>query len=50
MACTIPAMGVFAPFFTFVTVLAIAPVAGIPPKNGVIMFAIPCPISSVFER
>ena len=30
-------------------VLAIAPVAGIPPKNGVIIFATPCAISSEFE-
>ena len=45
-----PAIGVRPPFFTFVAVLAIAPVAGIPPKNGVTTFAIPCEINSVFER
>ncbi len=31
------------PFLIFVAVLAIASVAGIPPNNGVIIFAIPCP-------
>ena len=31
-ACTIPATGVRPPFFTFVAVRAMAPVAGIPPK------------------
>ena len=30
-------------------VLASAPVAGIPPKSGVTMLAIPCPMSSVLE-
>ena len=48
--CTIPAIGVRPPFFTFVAVLAIAPVAGIPPRNGATILAIPCAISSVFER
>ena len=33
----------------FVAVRAIAPVAGMPPKRGDAMFAIPCPISSVLE-
>ena len=32
-----------------VAVRAIAPVAGIPPKTGLAMFAIPCAINSVFE-
>ena len=32
-ACTIPATGVLPPFFTLAAVLAIAPVAGIPPKK-----------------
>ena len=32
IACTIPATGVRPPFFTFVAVRAMAPVAGIPPK------------------
>ena len=44
--CTIPAMGVRPPFFTFVAVLAIAPVAGMPPKNGDTILAIPWAISS----
>ena len=33
----------------FAIVRAIAPVAGMPPKSGEAMFAIPCPISSVLE-
>ena len=33
----------------FVIVRAIAPVAGIPPKKGTTIFAIPCAISSVLE-
>jgi intein/homing endonuclease len=37
-----------APDLTFTTVLAIAAVAGIPPKNGTIIFVIPCPINSLF--
>lgn len=32
MEWTIPAIGVRPPFFTLAAVLAIAPVAGIPPK------------------
>ena len=36
-----------APDFTFTTVLAIAAVAGIPPKNGTIIFVIPYPINSL---
>ena len=36
-----------APDLILVAVRAIAPVAGIPPKNGVTIFAIPCPISSL---
>jgi len=33
-----------------VAVLAIAPVAGIPPNNGVTIFAVPCAINSIFDR
>ena len=33
----------------FVAVLAMAPVAGIPPKIGEAMFATPCAINSMFE-
>ena len=44
-----PATGVRAPFFTFVAVRAIAPVAGMPRKNGETIFAMPCAISSWFE-
>ena len=49
-ACAIPATGVRPPFFTFVAVRAIAPVAGIPPKSGEAMFATPCATNSMFER
>ena len=48
-ACTIPAIGVRPPLLILVIVRAMAPVAGIPPKMGEAMLAIPCPISSVFE-
>ncbi len=47
-AWTIPATGETAPARTFVTVRAIVPVAGMPPKKGATMFAIPCAISSWF--
>src|SRR6266513_335476 len=50
IACTIPAIGVRPPFFTFVAVRAIAPVAGIPPNNGEAMLAMPCATSSMLER
>ncbi len=33
----------------FVAVLAIAPVAGIPPKSGEKIFAVPCAINSIFD-
>ena len=33
----------------FVIVRAMAPVAGIPPKSGETIFAMPCPINSVLE-
>jgi hypothetical protein len=47
-ACTMPATGVDAPLFTLVTVRAIVPVAGMPPKNGAMKLATPCAISSWF--
>src|SRR6266566_3001093 len=50
VACTIPATGVRPPFFTFVAVRAIAPVAGIPPNRGDAMFATPWATSSMLER
>jgi hypothetical protein len=46
----IPARGVLPPFLILVAVLAIAPVAGIPPNRELPMFAIPCAINSVLER
>ena len=49
IACIIPAILVLAPFLMFVAVLAIAPVAGIPPKNGTTIFPIPCEMSSLLE-
>ena len=45
-ACTMPATGLVAPLLALVTVRAIVPVAGIPPKNGVTKLAIPCAMSS----
>ena len=49
-ACVIPATGVRPPFFTFVAVRAIAPVAGIPPNSGATRFAAPWATSSMFDR
>ena len=49
-AWTMPAIGVRPPLLIFVAVRAIAPVAGIPPKSGLAMFAMPCATSSMFER
>ena len=46
-ACTIPVTGVLPPLFMLAIVRAMAPVAGMPPKRGVMMFATPCPMSSV---
>lgn len=40
-ACAIPATGLVAPFLILVAVLAIAPVAGIPPKSGKAILAMP---------
>ena len=48
-AWIIPATGVLPPLLMFVIVRAMAPVAGIPPNNGVIRLAVPWAISSVFE-
>ena len=45
----IPATGVRPPLLMLVIVRAIAPVAGMPPKNGTTTFATPWAISSVFE-
>ena len=49
-AWMIPATGVRPPFFTFVAVRAIAPVAGMPPNSGAAMFATPCATSSMLDR
>ena len=49
IAWTIPATGVLPPFLILVAVLAIAPVAGSPPKSADAIFAIPCAISSWLE-
>ena len=49
MAWMIPATGVRPPLLMFVAVRAMAPVAGSPPKSGERIFAIPWPISSLFE-
>jgi len=43
MACTMPATGVRPPFRMLVAVRAIAPVAGMPPKIGDAMLAMPEP-------
>ena len=45
-ACTMPATGDVAPARMLVTVRAMVPVAGMPPKNGTIMLAAPWAISS----
>ena len=42
-------MGVLPPFLTLVAVRAIAPVTGKPPKSGVIIFAAPWAINSIFD-
>ena len=47
IAWTTPATGVRPPLVIFVIVRAMAPVTGIPPKNGTTTLAIPWPISSV---
>ena len=44
-----PATGVRPPLLILVMVLAMAPVAGIPPKIGVTTLAIPCAINSVLN-
>ena len=50
MACMIPVTGVLPPFLILVAVLAIAPVAGIPPKTDDQILATPCAMSSVLDR
>ena len=50
MECTIPAIGVFPPFLILAAVLAIAPVAGIPPNKADAIFPAPCATSSISER
>lgn len=50
IAWMIPATGILPPFLILVAVLAIAPVAGIPPKIEEQMLANPCAINSVLER
>lgn len=45
-ACTIPTTGVLPPFLMLAAVLAIAPVAGIPPKQTDAMLPMPCATSS----
>ena len=47
--CAIPAIGVRPPLRTLAAVLAIAPVAGIPPKKPEKIFPRPCPISSALD-
>ena len=46
--CTRPATGEVPPERTLVTVRAMVPVAGIPPKNGTTKLAMPWAISSWF--
>ena len=48
--CTIPEMGVLPPFLILAAVLAIAPVAGIPPKQAEPILATPWATSSMLER
>ena len=50
MEWTIPAIGVRPPFLIFAAVLAIAPVAGIPPKRAEAMLLAPWATSSMSER
>ena len=45
-ACTMPAMGLVAPARRLVTVRAMVPVAGMPPKNGTMKLATPWAMSS----
>ena len=46
IACTTPATGLAAPLLMLVTVRAMVPVAGMPPKKGTTKLAMPWPISS----
>ena len=48
-ACTMPATGERPPFWILVPVRAMAPVAGMPPKNGTTILAMPWAISSWLE-
>lgn len=50
MEWTIPATGVRPPFLILAAVLAIAPVAGIPPNRAEAIFPSPCATNSVSER
>ena len=47
---TIPATGVRPPFLILAAVLAIAPVAGIPPNKAEAILPAPCATSSMSER
>ena len=49
-AWIMPETGVDPPFLIFATVLAIAPVAGIPPNKPEAILATPCATSSILER
>ena len=49
IACTIPEIGLLPPDLTFEAVLAIAPVAGIPPNSPDVILANPCATSSILE-
>ena len=50
MEWTMPAIGVLPPFLILAAVLAIAPVAGIPPNKADAIFPAPCATSSISER
>jgi len=50
MECTIPATGVRPPFLMLAAVLAIAPVAGIPPNKAEAILPAPWATSSMSER
>ena len=50
MEWIIPAIGVRPPFLILAAVLAMAPVAGIPPKKAEPILPNPCAISSMLER
>ena len=50
MECTIPATGVRPPFLMLAAVLAIAPVAGMPPNKAEALLPAPWATSSMSER